>query len=259
MTITNTTVARVIIATLAIALVATPYLAFAGKGGGSTSGYSISGSVARSGLTATASGVASASAITGKADDQHVSVNWNVNGGGTWEVVRDLPVVNGAIPETRWQGSHTYTAPGVYTVRAVVHRGTVTGKELSSQVIQMSFTVTYACNDGIDNDNDRLVDAADSGCAGSMDDDESNPPVVYSIEVTFEGNGSVTPGGTVVVNELNDQTFYFAPESGYRVGRLLVDGVSTSMSAPNEYTFADVHGNHTLHVSFAPNIVYPLP
>ena len=42
---------------------------------------------------------------------------------------------------------------------------------------------TYACNDGVDNDNDELVDMNDSGCINSEDNDEYNPPAGTNLNV----------------------------------------------------------------------------
>jgi len=46
----------------------------------------------------------------------------------------------------------------------------------------------YACNDGIDNDSDALIDMADPGCTSSSDNDESNTSSVFSVSTMAPAN-----------------------------------------------------------------------
>lgn len=65
------------------------------------------------------------------------------------------------------------------------------------------------------------------------------------------GRGTVSPEGSVLVNEGAQSVFHFQPESGYRVASLTLDGEETPYSAES-YTFEDVRADHTVEVSFAP-------
>jgi hypothetical protein len=72
----------------------------------------------------------------------------------------------------------------------------------------------------------------------------------YNIIATVIGTGgTISPYGTVKVNAGASQTFVFSPNTGYRVKEVKVDGTPQS-PIPASYTFGDVHGNHTIEVSF---------
>ena len=76
----------------------------------------------------------------------------------------------------------------------------------------------------------------------------------YSVKITIDGNGTVTPNGVysgiVEVREWRDKTFTITPDAGFIVADVLVDGVS--VGAVSQYTFKDVVENHTLSVVFKP-------
>ena len=89
-------------------------------------------------------------------------VNYNVDfGDGT-------PDVDSADPIITKPGG--YAAPGDYTITL-----TVTDDDGNDAVCNETFTVEDAgggvaeCSDGINNDNDGLVDLADPGCANALD------------------------------------------------------------------------------------------
>jgi hypothetical protein len=68
---------------------------------------------------------------------------------------------------------------------------------------------------------------------------------------TTEGvGGSLTPDGTVMVLSGSNQSFTVAPQTGWTVSNVLVDGVS--QGAVTSYTFTNVTGNHTISAVFGP-------
>ncbi|MFM7231926.1 MAG: FlgD immunoglobulin-like domain containing protein [bacterium] len=73
--------------------------------------------------------------------------------------------------------------------------------------------------------------------------------VAYPITASALANGSIVPNGRVMASRDGNQSFEFAPASGYQVADVLVDGVS--VGAPSSYTFTNVTGPHTIAVSFA--------
>jgi hypothetical protein len=75
----------------------------------------------------------------------------------------------------------------------------------------------------------------------------------YTIAATAGANGSISPSGTVMVNQGTDQTFTIAPNSGYHVADVKVDG--SSVGVVTAYTFHNVISNHTIEASFALNII----
>jgi hypothetical protein len=73
--------------------------------------------------------------------------------------------------------------------------------------------------------------------------------VTHSITASAGANGSISPGGVVVVDDGASRTFTLAPAACYRIADVLVDGVS--VGALTSYTFTNVTADHTISVSFA--------
>ncbi|TSC95412.1 MAG: hypothetical protein Athens101410_591 [Parcubacteria group bacterium Athens1014_10] len=80
------------------------------------------------------------------------------------------------------------------------------GKTLKNFDIMIGFSgtegggpLTYACNDGVDNDGDTLIDMADPGCASPTDGDETDaaPPGGTG----GGGSGGGPPRGLIILNE----------------------------------------------------------
>lgn len=76
----------------------------------------------------------------------------------------------------------------------------------------------------------------------------SPSPTGHTITVTAGKGGSVSPKGTVSVEDGKNQTFTFTPSSGYQVKEVKVDG--KSIGAADKYTFPSVTEDHTLYVVF---------
>ena len=70
----------------------------------------------------------------------------------------------------------------------------------------------------------------------------------HNITASAGANGTVSPSGTVVVQDGANQAFTFTPAACYRVADVLVDGVSVGAVA--SYTFTNVTTDHTIAVSF---------
>lgn len=70
----------------------------------------------------------------------------------------------------------------------------------------------------------------------------------YSIDVTSNDGGKISPKGTVQVNSGSDQVFEITPWGGYGVDDVLVDG--SSVGAVTTYTFTNVTGNHKINATF---------
>jgi hypothetical protein len=60
--------------------------------------------------------------------------------------------------------------------------------------------------------------------------------------------GSISPSGAVSVSYGTSKTFTITPNTGYRVSRVLVDGIS--VGAVTKYTFNNVKVDHTIAVTF---------
>lgn len=72
--------------------------------------------------------------------------------------------------------------------------------------------------------------------------------VSYTITAEAEGNGTITPEGTVTVLEGEAQSFNFEADEGYEVVEVAVDGELTGVA--DSYTFENVTDNHTIKVTF---------
>ena len=71
----------------------------------------------------------------------------------------------------------------------------------------------------------------------------------HTITTTAGTGGSITPSGSVTVNDGASQTFIITANSGYQISEVLVDGVS--QGTVGTYTFTNVTGEHAIFVSFA--------
>ena len=76
---------------------------------------------------------------------------------------------------------------------------------------------------------------------------ESTP--TYTISVTSGNGGSITPGGTVTVNEGTNQSFTVKPDAGYRISEVLADGISAG--AVSSYSFSNITSNHSISATFS--------
>ena len=64
------------------------------------------------------------------------------------------------------------------------------------------------------------------------------------------GHGSISPVGPQTVAWHATPAFTFAPEAGYTIGTVTVDGTPVQLTGPGSYTFPAVAADHALSVSF---------
>lgn len=76
----------------------------------------------------------------------------------------------------------------------------------------------------------------------------STTPVAYTITASAGLNGSISPSGSVTVNQGSDKSFTITPDTGYSIDDVLVDG--SSVGAVSSYTFTNVTQNHTISATF---------
>ncbi len=82
------------------------------------------------------------------------------------------------------------------------------------------------------------------------------PPKNYhTITVTAGSGGSVSPSGSVDVEEGTSQSFIITPDLGYELSQLLIDGANVNIQTA--YTFDNVRQNHTLYAVFQPLAAAP--
>jgi Divergent InlB B-repeat domain/Bacterial Ig domain/Domain of unknown function (DUF5060)/Secretion system C-terminal sorting domain/Carbohydrate binding domain len=81
-----------------------------------------------------------------------------------------------------------------------------------------------------------------------------SPPVVsYTISASAGANGTISPSGSVAVNSGASQSFSFAPNAGYEVADVIVNGVSQGVLT--SYTFSNVTANQSISVSFKQSVI----
>ncbi|MBP1928109.1 PKD repeat protein [Methanolinea mesophila] len=76
------------------------------------------------------------------------------------------------------------------------------------------------------------------------------PLPLYTVSISTEGEGDVSPDGNVQVVEGGDLTLVIAPGTGSRVDDVLLDGDSVGPVA--EYTLRDLQADHRINVRFVP-------
>lgn len=75
-------------------------------------------------------------------------------------------------------------------------------------------------------------------------------PITHEISALVEGNGSITPSGTVVVNEGDNQSFSIEPAANHKITDVNVNG--SSMGAINSYEFINVSSDQSIKAIFEP-------
>lgn len=87
---------------------------------------------------------------------------------------------------------------------------------------------------------------------------QSTTPVTYTITASASPNGSISPSGSVTVNQGSNKSFTITPDSGYSIDDVLVDG--SSVGAVSSYTFTNITQNHTISATFnvAGSGTYPI-
>ncbi len=74
--------------------------------------------------------------------------------------------------------------------------------------------------------------------------------ISYEITTSVEGSGTITPSGTVIVNEGEDQSFSISADQDHKIKNVLVNG--SSVGALSSYEFTDVFSDQTIHAIFEP-------
>ena len=103
-----------------------------------------------------------------------------------------------------------------------------------------------------------LVDGASVGAVSSYT--FNNVTANHTISATFTANsytitasagtgGTISPSGSVSVNNGANQTFTIAASTGYQISSVTVDGVS--QGAISSYTFSNVTAAHTISAAFS--------
>ncbi len=154
-----------------------------------------------------------------------------------------------AIPPTSYDIVSTPGANG-----SISPVGIVSVDSSASQTFTMTADAGYEVADV-------LVDGASVGAVSSytFSDVDANHTIsvsfaevtatTYDITASAGANGSISPSGTVTIDEGLSQAFTITADAGYEVADVLVDG--TSVGAVTSHTFSNVMANHTISASFS--------
>ncbi len=71
----------------------------------------------------------------------------------------------------------------------------------------------------------------------------------FIIKAKTGKGGTISPSGSVTVEYNSTQLFIITPDSGYKIGKVIVDGNSVNITN-QKYTFINVKSNHTIEVTF---------
>jgi hypothetical protein len=71
----------------------------------------------------------------------------------------------------------------------------------------------------------------------------------YTIQSSAGAGGTISPSGTITVNQGSSQTFNISANSGYQVANVVVNDVN--QGAISTYTFSNITSNHTIGASFS--------
>lgn len=82
------------------------------------------------------------------------------------------------------------------------------------------------------------------------------PLLKFTIVASAGQGGSISPSGSIILNEGTNQTFNISPNTGYRIADVLVD--NSSAGAVSTYTFTNIQANHTIAVTFNEVPVYTI-
>ncbi|MBI3987663.1 MAG: PKD domain-containing protein, partial [Lentisphaerae bacterium] len=95
----------------------------------------------------------------------------------------------------------------------------------------------------------RATNSAGPGTFSASDTGWRN--VLYTLTPSAGPGGGISPSSPVTVTYGANQTFQFAPATGFRIRDVTVDGVS--VGAVSLYAFTSVHANHTIDAQFVTN------
>jgi len=194
--------------------------------------------------------------LTATAGDGYEFVNWTLNESIiSTDTSFSFPVTSNAV-----YVAHFKRIVNHYTVTVIVEpindAGSVIGAGTfeegeSCTLIAMPTPPTYSFVSWTENG---IVVSTDDHYTFTVDRDRNLVAVFlqgqfYTISATAGDNGTISPEGEVVVMPGEDKDFTMIPNSGYRVQKVVVDGMD--VGPVESYKFRSVNGNHSIHVQFS--------
>jgi hypothetical protein len=76
------------------------------------------------------------------------------------------------------------------------------------------------------------------------------PIPAFTLTASAGASGTITPSGTLTLNQGSNQTFTISPNAGFIISNVVIDGVSQGVL--NSYTFSNIQSNNNITVAFQP-------
>jgi hypothetical protein len=164
-------------------------------------------------------------------DDNHSPVISSINAPSSVEINQTTTITCNASDQDGDPLTYYWTKTG----------GTFEGSTTSSSITwrapstQGTYTVSCEVSDGEEEDS-KSVNISVGG-------------ETYTITASTGSHGSISPSGSVTVNQGLDKSFTITPDTGYQIDDVLVDG--SSVGVVNSYTFTNVTEDHTIYATFS--------
>jgi PKD repeat protein len=91
---------------------------------------------------------------------------------------------------------------------------------------------------------------SDSSTSSSTSFTFENIQPTYTIVTIADGNGSISPSGTITILKGNNKTLSIVPSNGHRIDDVLING--DAVGSQTQYTFWSVAQNYTIQAIFSP-------
>ncbi|MBU1418523.1 MAG: hypothetical protein KKI15_08545 [Proteobacteria bacterium] len=140
--------------------------------------------------------------------------------------------------ETTYSVTVAVNIPANATLGDIRMRVVLSGFLLDSDPVQSSGILTYG-----EAEDYRIT--IDNGSTG---------PIITA--TTGDINGTITPAGAVDIVSGANQSFTIAPNTGFFIDDVLVDGIS--VGAVTSYDFTNVVANHTIHAIFSSTLSHTI-
>lgn len=171
-----------------------------------------------------------------------------VNDPPHYSTAQTFSIPAGAASMLGLEAGESYTARNLASGNAEQVLWTNTTEQLTSEGVWVNFTA--------DQNGSSFYD--DGAMVQFLKLEKYVPPAPHDITVTVGANGSVSPNGTVTVEDGENQGFIITADPGYRIESVLVDGVPVAEFGNGDtsypYTWENVTADGTLEVAFTQQV-----
>jgi hypothetical protein len=186
-------------------------------------------------------------------DSLHVSVSDGLLSDTAWVRITVISVNDAPVARDTVMTAITATATAI-SLPVTDLDGTISNMDIveypaNGTVVISGTTLTYTSNAGFSGkDTLTWVALDDEGLYSNIATLVITVKNIYTITASAGDDGSISPSGSLSVNEGSGQSFTITANTGYHIADVLVDG--SSVGAVSSYTFSSVAANHTIAASF---------